>query len=318
MISFSIIIPNYNHGKFLHQRINSILCQTYQNFELIILDDASTDNSLEIIENFKDHPGISHIIYNKTNSGSPFKQWVQGIILAKNNWIWIAESDDYADEKFLETAQQYISLNPDTGIYYCDAFVSEKELPATKKWSDRKNKYFATSKWSTSYSRRGIEEINENLKYFCSINNSSSVVFNRDLANPFIHELNDYTYYGDWYFFLRLSAISNLQYCNLPLNFHVQHVRSFTYSPAFSIKKKCEHFSILKFLYYHPEVTEKEKLIYHFCAYFLSFGLLKDGVFSIPKLFATYFRLDFKLALKVLLSILQVKVTNRKYKQWED
>jgi glycosyltransferase involved in cell wall biosynthesis len=89
MISFSIIIPNYNHGKFLHQRINSILCQTYQNFELIILDDASTDNSLEIIENFKDHPGISHIIYNKTNSGSPFKQWVQGIILAKNNWIWM-------------------------------------------------------------------------------------------------------------------------------------------------------------------------------------------------------------------------------------
>jgi glycosyltransferase involved in cell wall biosynthesis len=49
----SVIIPNYNHARFLDERIQSILNQTYQNFEVIILDDKSSDNSVEVINKYK-------------------------------------------------------------------------------------------------------------------------------------------------------------------------------------------------------------------------------------------------------------------------
>src|SRR6187431_17527 len=93
----SVIIPNYNHADFLMQRIVSILNQTYQDFELIILDDCSSDKSREIIEHYRTHPKVSHIVYNAENSGSTFKQWKLGLDYAKGDWIWIAESDDYCE-----------------------------------------------------------------------------------------------------------------------------------------------------------------------------------------------------------------------------
>lgn len=107
----SIIIPNYNHASFLEKRLDSIFNQSYQNFEVIILDDASTDNSLSILNYYKDHPKVSHFIVNEKNSGSPFKQWKKGLSLAQGDYIWIAESDDFCDLNFLESQVQRLELN---------------------------------------------------------------------------------------------------------------------------------------------------------------------------------------------------------------
>ncbi len=100
-ILVTVIVPNYNHAPYLKRRIESILNQTYQDLELIILDDCSNDNSIDIIKQYQNHKKISHIERNEKNSGSPFKQWQKGIELAKGEYIWIAESDDYADPEFL-------------------------------------------------------------------------------------------------------------------------------------------------------------------------------------------------------------------------
>ena len=80
----SVIIPNYNHAQYLEQRLDSVFNQTYQNFEVIFLDDCSTDNSLEVIEKYKGNPHLSRIVVNETNSGSPFKQWDKGIGLGSS------------------------------------------------------------------------------------------------------------------------------------------------------------------------------------------------------------------------------------------
>jgi len=101
MLTVSVIIPNYNHSKFLRKRINSVLDQTFQKFEVIILDDCSSDNSKEIIEEYRFNNKISHIVYNDINSGSTFKQWEKGIQLAIGDLIWIAESDDWCEPNFL-------------------------------------------------------------------------------------------------------------------------------------------------------------------------------------------------------------------------
>ena len=101
----SVIIPNYCHARFLNELIQSVLQQTYQNFELIILDDCSPDGgaSKAVIESYRDNPHVSHIVYNEINSGSAFKQWGKGFELAQGKYIWIAESDDCCDPELLDT-----------------------------------------------------------------------------------------------------------------------------------------------------------------------------------------------------------------------
>ena len=69
---------------------------------MIILDDKSTDNSLEVIEKYRSHPKVVKVIISEVNSGSPFKQWEKGIREAKGDIIWIAESDDYCAPTLLE------------------------------------------------------------------------------------------------------------------------------------------------------------------------------------------------------------------------
>ena len=109
----SVIVPNYNHARFLDERMESILGQTYQNFEVIILDDVSTDNSREVIEKYRNDPRVSQIVYNDENSGSPFKQWNKGFRLAEGELVWIAESDDSCERMMLERLVHCFEEYPD-------------------------------------------------------------------------------------------------------------------------------------------------------------------------------------------------------------
>ena len=121
MTTVSVLIPNYNHAQFLKERIDSVLNQTHQDFEVIIMDDCSADNSKDIIESYRSNKKISHIVYNEINSGSTFKQWQKGIALAKGKYIWIAESDDVAAVSFLETTVAKMEQVPNAALFFCQS-----------------------------------------------------------------------------------------------------------------------------------------------------------------------------------------------------
>lgn len=97
----SVIIPSYNHTYYLDESIQGVLNQTFLDFEIIILDDKSTDNSLEIFNKYKDNPHISQIVVNVINSVPPFKRRHKGFDF-KGNVIWNADSDDSCSRAFLE------------------------------------------------------------------------------------------------------------------------------------------------------------------------------------------------------------------------
>ena len=111
-IEVSIIIPNYNYARFLQQRIESVLAQTYTDYEIILLDDASTDDSVSILNHYKTNSRVAHLEINSVNTGSPFAQWQKGISLSRGKYIWIAESDDAADSSFLEKAVSILNQYP--------------------------------------------------------------------------------------------------------------------------------------------------------------------------------------------------------------
>ncbi|MBQ3320550.1 glycosyltransferase family 2 protein [Candidatus Saccharibacteria bacterium] len=106
----SVILPNYNYSKYLKSRLSSILSQTYPLYELIILDDASTDDSIKIIESLlpkikENYPALKiSFLKNEQNSGKAILQWQKGFELATGDYIWIAEADDLSNKNFLEEA----------------------------------------------------------------------------------------------------------------------------------------------------------------------------------------------------------------------
>ena len=108
MSQVSIIVPNYNHSRYLHRRLDCILNQTFTDFECILLDDASTDNSVEILEQYVNRDSRFKLFINQVNSGSTFAQWNYGVSLSKGKFIWIAESDDIADNTFLKKMTSFL------------------------------------------------------------------------------------------------------------------------------------------------------------------------------------------------------------------
>jgi glycosyltransferase involved in cell wall biosynthesis len=315
MPKFSVIIPNYNHAAFLRQRINSVMNQTYQDFELIIIDDCSTDTSWQIIETYKNHEKISRIIRNETNVGSPFAQWKKGIQLAKGEWIWIAESDDLADTHFLEEALNIISLFPSVGLYYCDGIIQDENNNLTgKAFSVIKNQIFNTQKWSHSYCQNGITELNEYLKFDCTINNASSVVFKKAALNNITETLEAFKYYGDWYFYIQLCMVTDTCYSNKPFNIYRKHKKSLLNSPISSLTSRKEYFLILQLLYYNKEVTAKKYLLDHFCYHFLNLGLFSHSPRNSYRIIKNYLQIDKRLAFKVIPRLVLMKAFRKIYK----
>lgn len=315
MIRCSVIIPNYNHAPFLEERIESVLAQTAAPAEIIILDDASSDQSRAIIESYREHPGVTHIVYNTTNSGSPFKQWNKGILMAAADWVWIAESDDIADKKFLETASRDLEEHPDCGIFYSDSYCRPEGTATARyqRFSEMKNGHFKTGHWSQAHQVPGTEEINRHLKYFCTINNSSAAVFRKDLLLPLLQKLETFIYHGDWYCQLAAALQTRICYCPEPLNTFRLHENSFLRNTNMQ-QSKLECFRILDFLNAQEAVAEKKELVDFFTLQYLGFGLFSHGYRYGKNLFAAYSAINRPLSKKVFRSLIWQKITMKKHK----
>lgn len=316
MISFSAIILSYNQAAFLKERIDSVVNQSYPYLEIIIIDDKSSDDSKLIIENYRTEKRIKTIIFNDENSGSPYGNWQKALAVANGDWIWIAEGDDFADSSFLSACEKQISQFPSAGICYSDSNILNEELhQVTGRYSERRNNIFRTTKWKSSYHQNGTKEINEFLKYDCTINNVSAMVFKKEIALPYLKEINKFRYYGDWFFYLHVCLHSEICYVSLPLNTYRFHSQSNLNAKTSILISKKEYFSILKLLINQPFVDKKKKLLTHFAYNYLAFGMLKTSIGDIISILKSYYKSDKKIAAKIILRIIFIKLLNNYYKR---
>lgn len=214
MPKVSVIVPNYNHAPFLRQRIDSILSQTFQDFELILLDDCSTDNSCEILEGYRTNPHVTHIVFNESNSGTPFRQWDKGIELAQGEWIWIAESDDWAEPKFLEILMNAIEKHSECGLAF--TWTNWVDCNGQLLWNNHE------TGCPVAYS--SSQFIKQKLLLCNSIANVSECIFRKDLYNP-----NQTVRYekmrlcGDWFFYVLLAEQASVLEVQQLLSNYRQH-----------------------------------------------------------------------------------------------
>ena len=214
MPTVSVIVPNYNHAPFLEQRIGSILYQTYQDFDLILIDDCSTDGSRDIMENYRGNPHVSHIVYGETNSGSAFRQWDKGIELAQGEWVWVAESDDYAEPTFLERLMAEVTKVPDCSLAYAATW-----------WVDEHgNQMWNNSNGNSIHHYEGQGFIRRKMAVCNSIANVSECIFRRDCYQP----TESYRYEhmrlcGDWLFYILMAEQGSVVEVEEPLSYYRQH-----------------------------------------------------------------------------------------------
>lgn len=123
---FSIVMPVYNKEQYVEAAIRSILNQTYQNFELIVIDDGSKDSSAEVIHRITD----KRIRYVFQQNGGESVARNHGISLCKSDFIAFLDSDDLWLPDYLETINSLIEKYPDAGAYGC-AYLHEQVTEGT-------------------------------------------------------------------------------------------------------------------------------------------------------------------------------------------
>lgn len=237
----SVIIPNYKHARFLEERIQSVLAQTYQDFELIILDDCSPDDgaSRAIIEQYRNNPHVSHIVYNEENSGSPFKQWHKGMELAKGEYIWIAESDDSCDNRLLEKLVDAITKNEAVMAFCRSAKYDE---------NGRMSHYDYQDNLHGSFVMDGLSFIKEYLVENNSVANASGVIFRKEVAIKLNSRYMQMKAAGDWLFWIMLAEKGYVCYLDEGLSYYRHHSTNTTRLSFQSGLDSKERFDIYQYL----------------------------------------------------------------------
>jgi len=223
----SVIVPNYNHERFLKERLDSILNQTYTVFEVILLDDCSTDNSQAILLEYAKYPKVSQCIFNEVNSGNTFFQWKKGIELAMGDYIWIAESDDSCELNFLEKILEPFLKDAQVVLSYCQSNRINEFSAITGNWISH------TDNLSVSYFLQDfIVESHEFIEQFfiCKnvIPNASAVLIKKEAIDLQHHFdlVPEFRYCGDWMFYFKLIVIKKIAFISESLNNFRYHSNS--------------------------------------------------------------------------------------------
>ena len=125
----SVVMPVYNAGAFLKQAIDSILTQTYPHFELVLINDGSTDDSEQIVQSYND----PRIRYHYQSNRGVAKTLNRGIELAIGEYIWRHDADDISLPNKLESEISFLLNHPDVVLCACQvAFMTESGKPAWK------------------------------------------------------------------------------------------------------------------------------------------------------------------------------------------
>lgn len=225
----SVILPNYNYEPYLAQRLDSIVGQSFQDFELILLDDASQDGSVARLQDFAANRAATRLEINTENSGSPFAQWLRGMEMAQADVLWFAEADDWCEPEFLATL---LPAFDDRNMRLATALSVPVRADGTvigdyaKIYLDR----IAPGRWHSSFTATDHEEANAGLGIANAIPNASGVLMRRFHPDPgFVEAVTKMRLCGDWYFYLRALRGGFLRHEAVALNYHRRHSQTVTH-----------------------------------------------------------------------------------------
>ena len=229
----SVVVPNYNYAHYLEERLASVYGQDFPLYEVIILDDASSDGSLAELERlwptFDPEPRLEA---SSDNSGSVFRQWMKGVSLARGEYVWIAEADDLSKPAFLRSLVDLLESNPRSVMAFSQSEqIDEFGEVMAGDYLEYTND-LSRDRWRSSYSAMGCEEVEAGLAVKNTLPNVSAVLFRREallrVMQEHIEEITQYRIAGDWLVYLLLLRDGGLSFNAESLNQHRRHGNSVT------------------------------------------------------------------------------------------
>lgn len=229
----SIITPVYNREDLISETILSVLQQDYNNFEYIIIDDGSIDNSLKIINKYKNNKKIK--IYSHNNIGET-KTVNKGFVIAKGEIICVLSSDDILLPKAISSAVMFFNNNPKIVVAYPDWEIIDEKSKRIGCIKTHKYSYINMVRWHHCFPGPGTfirKEIISKLKG----------------RNP------RYKYVADFDFWLRAGLVGEFARINKTLSQYRVHKNSGVVKSR-GIQMANEHIELIKQLYSLPNLRK--------------------------------------------------------------
>ena len=269
--TISIIVPNYNHAAYLEERLESIYAQNYPHYEVILMDDCSSDNSCEILQRYASkYPDRTRLLLNTENSGGVFYQWKKGIKAARGDLIWIAESDDWCSPNMLETLVPFFQNAAVQMAYAKTVFMNgdgSEQIWSMENYLDD----LGPEKWQSPFVETCADLFRRTFSSKNIIPNTSSAVFRKpsdiDVLMP-----DDWVQMktcGDWYFYLHMLRGGMLAYSPDAENYYRMHQENTSVSNYSQASFYREHERIAQAInrYCKPDagiwISQKERLVDH-------------------------------------------------------
>jgi glycosyltransferase involved in cell wall biosynthesis len=235
LLEVSVAVPNYNYAQYLPERLGAIFGQTLPVREVLLLDDASTDDSLSVArETAETWRRDLRILPNERNSGAVLRQWRKAAEAVSGRYLWIAEADDDSDPRFLEKAVAALDAEPAAVMAFTDS-ASIDEAGETIEASYQHYYNISAPGFLTIdgvfpgglFLERCLSERN-------LILNVSSVVWRRSALLAAFERceaaLDTFMVAGDWRLYAEVLSVpgARIAYVALPLNRHRRHRASVT------------------------------------------------------------------------------------------
>lgn len=220
MPEVSIVFTSYNHKKYLNKALDSILSQTFSDFELIIIDDCSTDGSQLILKEYEKKDRRIKLVLNEINSGSYVHSSNQGASLATTSYLIFAQCDDWAEPNQLKILFDAMKNN-DVGVVFSSSnMVDSQGLLLDCDFNVR------SAAFRTKHNVDSIIPGNEAFLYLlesCIIPNLSAALIKKDLFDKLKGLSDSFLVLADWDLWIRASSECDFYYIRKPLNNFRQH-----------------------------------------------------------------------------------------------
>lgn len=291
----TVIVPNYNHAPYLRQRLDSIYAQSWPHFEVILMDDCSTDESRDILRDYASrHADRTRLILNDANSGSAFRQWEKGLGAARGDLVWIAESDDWCSPNFLETLAPFFA-NPAVQLAYAPS-VFMNEAGTEQVWSMAEYlSDLGPERWASTFVCAAPRIVREVFAERNIIPNVSSALMRR-IDRPEALEADVWRGMrtcGDWVFYLNLIRGGLLAYSPDAQNFYRMHGANTSVMSHTKDSYFIEHETVARCVQRHYTVDpavfarQRQALIQHWTRKRPSFVRAEfDACYSLPRILA--------------------------------
>jgi glycosyltransferase involved in cell wall biosynthesis len=225
MPKVSIVLPSYNYARYLDERIRSLLSQTYTDFELIIVDDASTDNSVEVINKYVDDNRVKTHFFAQ-NSGLPYRRWNDGADLAQGEYILFAGADDSCKPTLLEKLVEKLDQYPNVGIAYSQSMQMDGNGKIGHSLKNRTDE-LDRNRWAQDFVNNGKDEC-QYLVVKNIIPNASAVLLRRSIFEAVGQFDVNLRLVADWMLWAKMLMISDIAFVAEPLNYFRLHAATVT------------------------------------------------------------------------------------------